>query len=88
VNGVDGVFVGPNDLSCDLHCIGDNGPVKAALKTVSAAVQKHDKPWGIITASRDLIGCSLECGVNFISYGSEINMLKDSCKKLRGNVYG
>ena len=31
VNGVDGIFVGPNDLSCDLDCIGNNKPIKEIL---------------------------------------------------------
>lgn len=87
VNGVDGVFVGPNDLSCDMGCIGNNEPIKQALKNVSVAAKKHNKTWGIITASKQLINCSLENGVNFICYGSEINMLKDSSKKIRSNIY-
>lgn len=87
VNGVDGVFVGPNDLSCDMNCIGDNGPIKEVLKTVSMATKSCDKVWGIITTSRDLINCSLEIGVDYISYGSEINMLKDSCKAIKGRIF-
>lgn len=88
VNGVDGVIVGPNDLACDMGCIGDTGPVKEAIRTVAAAAQACGKPWGIITASKSLIDCSLENGVNLISYGSEINMLKDSCKTIRNRIYG
>ena len=86
VNGVDGVFVGPNDLSCDMNCVGNSGPVKEVLKVVSAAAEKHGKAWGIITTSKELISCSLKNGVDYISYGSEINMLKDACKGIRGNI--
>ena len=84
VNGVDGIFVGPNDLSCDMGCIGDQAPVMAAIRAVSAAAHRHNKPWGIITTSKELIACSRECGVDFICYGSEINMLKNACKTIRG----
>ncbi len=86
-NGVDGVFVGPNDLSCDMNCIGDNEPIKKVLRTVSVVAEKQNKTWGIITTSKDLINCCLENNVDYISYGSEVNMLKDSCKKIRRNVY-
>ena len=88
VDGVDGAIVGPNDLACDMGCIGDTGPVKEAIRTVAAAARNCGKPWGIITASKDLIDCSLDNGVNLISYGSEINMLKDSCKTIRSRIYG
>lgn len=88
VNGVDGVFVGPNDLSCDMDCIGNNAPIKDALKTISEAAERHQKGWGIITTSKDLIDCSLENGASFISYGSEINMLKNASKMIRKNVFG
>lgn len=86
-NGVDGVFVGPNDLSCDLGCIGNNEPIKEALATIADAARSHSKVWGIITTSKDLIACSLEHGVDCISYGSEINMLKDSCRTIASRVY-
>ena len=86
VNGVDGVFVGPNDLSCDMNCIGDNEPIKTILRTVSATAEKQNKTWGIITTSKDLIDCCLENNVDYISYGSEINMLKDSCKAIKKRI--
>ena len=88
VNGVDGVFVGPNDLACDMGCIGNTAPVKEAIARVAAAARAAGKRWGIITNSKDLLDCSLENGVGYISYGSEINMLKDSCKTIRNRIYG
>lgn len=88
VNGVDGIFVGPNDLSCDMNCIGDNAPIKEVLKTVGTVAKSCGKSWGIITTSKDLIGCSLDNDVDYISCGSEINMLRDYCQKIRRNIYG
>lgn len=87
VEGVDGVFVGPNDLSCDLGCIGNNGPVKAAIAEIAAEAKRQGKTWGIITTSGDLIDFSLAQGVDYLSYGSEINMLKDASKQIRKNIY-
>ena len=88
VEGVAGVFVGPNDLSCDMGCIGDNAPVKEAIDKVAEAAADHGKMWGIITASKDLIDHSLSRGVDMISYGSEINMMKDYCRSIKKKIYG
>ena len=82
-NGVDGVFIGPNDLSCDLNCIGNLAPIKKAILKIFQEAEKQGKVWGIITTNKDLIDFSLTNGVDYISYGSEINMLKDACKKIR-----
>lgn len=86
VNGVEGVFVGPNDLSCDLNCIGNHQPIQVVLEKVSLATRKQNKTWGIITTSKELMDFSLQNGVNYISFGSEINMLKDSCKALKARI--
>ncbi|MBR5011061.1 MAG: hypothetical protein IKY12_00730, partial [Clostridia bacterium] len=84
VNGVDGVFIGPNDLSCDLGCIGDNAPVLEAIEKVANAARKSGKPWGIITTTKELIEKATLCGASMFSYGSELNMLANECKKIRG----
>ncbi|MBQ5390587.1 MAG: hypothetical protein IIU58_06750, partial [Clostridia bacterium] len=84
VNGVDGVFVGPNDLSCDLGCIGDLAPVLAAMQKVADAAKQAGKPWGLITTSKTLLEKAEEWGVEMISYGSELHMLQNECKKIRG----
>lgn len=84
VNGVDGVFIGPNDLSCDMGCIGDNGPIIDAIVKIAAAAKKAGKPFGIITTSNELIESALKNGASMISYGSELNMLKKGCDEIRG----
>ncbi|MBE6680582.1 MAG: hypothetical protein E7598_08720 [Ruminococcaceae bacterium] len=83
IDGVDGVFIGPNDLSCDMGCIGDNGPILAAIDKVSNAAKKANKPFGIITTTKALIDKALACGASMISYGSELNMLKNECNKIK-----
>ncbi|MBQ8837322.1 MAG: hypothetical protein IJ002_07450 [Clostridia bacterium] len=82
--GVDGVFVGPNDLSCDLGCIGDTKPILECIEKVAAAAAKCGKKWGIITTSKALLDKALELSVDMISYGSELHMLDAECKKIRG----
>ncbi len=83
VNGVDGVFIGPNDLSCDMGCIGDKGPIIAAIEKVANAAEKVGKPFGIITTVSELIEKALSSGASMISYGSELNMLKNGCDKIK-----
>ena len=82
--GVDGVFIGPNDLSCDMGCIGDNGPILAAIEKIAVAAKKANKPFGIITTAKVLIDKALECGASMISYGSELNLIANECKKIKG----
>lgn len=81
--GVDGVFVGPNDLSCDLGCIGETAPILAAMEKVANAAKCADKPWGIITTTDVLLDAAMALGVHMISYGSELHMLDAECKKIR-----
>ena len=88
VDGVEGVIIGPNDLSCDLGCIGNIEPITEAIDKVATSAASHGKVWGIITTSKSLIDHSLSRGVDMISYGSEINMIKDYCKSIRGKIYG
>lgn len=88
VEGVDGVFIGPNDLSCDMGCIGNFEPIKEAISKVAEAAQKWGKTYGIITAEKPLIEHALSKNVDFISYGSEINMLKSGCKNIIKQING
>ena len=83
VNGVDGVFIGPNDLSIDFNCIGDKAAICKQIDIISRACKKLNKPWGIITGDKDLTEFSINCGVNMISCGSELNMLTEGCKKVK-----
>lgn len=88
VEGVDGVFIGPNDLSCDMGCIGNFEPIKEAITKIAAAAQKCGKTYGIITAEKPLIEHALSNNVDYISYGSEINMLKSGCKNIIKQING
>lgn len=83
VNGVDGAFIGPNDLSADLGCIGDTAPILACMESVAAAARSVGKPWGIITTSSVLLEKAKALAVDMISYGSELHMLDAECKKIR-----
>lgn len=83
VKGVDGIFIGPNDLAADLNCIGNSEPIFKAIDKLSEAAKKACKAWGIITTDRALINFSIKKNVDIISYGSEINMIKEACKIIK-----
>ena len=86
VDGVDGAFVGPNDLSVSLGCVGRKEPIYECLARVAAAASAVGKSWGIITADRDLIACAKRHSVDMISAGSELNMLINGCKKVKNDI--
>jgi len=79
VEGVSGVMIGPNDLACDLGCIGQDGPVMDVLEKVGAAARQFGKHCGVITARESLLRKAHECGMQWFSIGSELNMLKAGC---------
>lgn len=81
--GVEGVFIGPNDLSADLGCIGNTEPIKSCISKICLAAANAGKPCGIITNNHELIDFAIDNGVSMVSYGSEINMLKDGAKKIK-----
>ena len=83
VDGVEGLFIGPNDLSVDMNCISDKGAVCDAIKIIAKAANEANKPFGIITGDIELIRCSLDNNASMISMGSELNMMINGCKKIK-----
>lgn len=80
--GVDGIFIGPNDLSVDMNAVSDKKAVCDAIETIAKAANSADKSFGIITSDRELIDFSLQNNASMISMGSELNMLINGCKKI------
>lgn len=83
VDGVTGIFIGPNDLSVDLNCVSDKKTLLGYLNKIISAAQKAVKPFGIITVSKELIDFAVQNDVAMISVGSELNMLINGCKKIK-----
>jgi len=84
--GVDGIFIGPNDLSVDLDCFSDKALLLDCIRRIASAAEESDKPWGIITGDKELLALSRRLNVNNISCGSELNMLINGCKKIKEMV--
>lgn len=80
--GLEGIFIGPNDLADDIGCIGDIEPIKKCIDKICSAAKDVGKPCGIITNNLELLRYAFQAGISMFSYGSEINMLKDGAKKI------
>ncbi|MBQ2754224.1 MAG: hypothetical protein IJF30_02055 [Clostridia bacterium] len=86
VNGVDGLFIGPNDLSVDMQCIADKETLLKAIDRIAEASRTVKKPFGIITSDKELIQHSISNNASMISVGSELNMLINGCKKIKEEI--
>lgn len=84
VSGVDGVMVGPNDLSSDYGCLGvkNSDTILSAIATVAAAATELNKISGIITGNSNYIQKAKESGMSLFSVGSELNALSEYCKNI------
>jgi 4-hydroxy-2-oxoheptanedioate aldolase len=76
VEGVDGVFIGPNDLAASLGHVGNmaHPEVIAALEDAFARLKAVGKPSGVY-APPDLARRCLELGTTFTAVGGDIGIL-------------
>ena len=84
VDGVDGVFVGPGDLSADIGAIGEglnNPEVRDALRTVNKAAKSNGKLCGTIADESDL-DFVLSSGCDFIAVGGDVGLLRKGTSDL------
>lgn len=83
VEGVSGVIVGPNDLSCDLNCIGNHPePILSAIEKVAAAAKAQNKLSGIITTEKNYLCKAKISGMEMFCCGSELSLIKSGCNSI------
>jgi 4-hydroxy-2-oxoheptanedioate aldolase len=77
VAGVDGVFIGPSDLSASFGHIGNpqHGEVQAALEQAVKRLKAAGKPAGILTPSEEEARRYIAWGYTFVAVGSDIGLL-------------
>ena len=77
VPGVDGVFIGPSDLSASLGHLGNpkHETVQTALKTGVEKLKALGKPAGILAFNRDDAQRYMEWGYQFVAVGSDLSVL-------------
>lgn len=77
VEGVDGIFFGPADLSADMELLGqlDNPELWAAILEGVAAAESEGKPSGTLVANPDKAIELFNQGFTFVACGTDSNLL-------------
>ena len=83
-DGVDGVFIGPSDLSASLGHIGNplHPEVQAAIKDAARRVNAVGKAAGILTANEADARRYIEWGYRFVAVGSDLGLLAKNADAL------
>jgi 4-hydroxy-2-oxoheptanedioate aldolase len=90
VEGVDGVFIGPGDLSTSLGYLGQqNHPeVVAIIEETVARITRAGKLAGILTANEDLARRYIAAGTRFTAVGSDMGVLARQTEALAARFKG
>jgi 4-hydroxy-2-oxoheptanedioate aldolase len=84
VEGIDGVFVGPGDLSAALGHIGEikHPEVQAAIENAITRIVAAGKPAGILIGDEALARRYIELGCTFTAVGSDVGILGRGAEQL------
>lgn len=90
VEGVDGVFIGPADLSAAMGHRGNPGhpEVQAAIEDAIARIRRAGKAVGILSADEALARRYLELGCSFVAVGVDTSLLMKALQGLAGRFKG
>ena len=86
VEGVDGVFFGPADLSASMGLRGQTGhpDVQRAILDGIDTVRAAGKAPGVLTADRTLAQRYLDAGALFVAVGADTTLLVQAARALAG----
>ena len=84
VEGVDGVFIGPSDLSASFGHIGNpqHAEVQKAIEEAARVIRSAGKGAGILTANEDEARRYIGWGYTFVAVGSDTGLLSRSADAL------
>lgn len=84
VEGVDGVFIGPGDLSAALGHVGNpkHPEVTSAIEDAIKRIRACGKPAGILTPDEALAKRYMELGCVFVAVGSDLGLLARGTEQL------
>ncbi|MGY2255272.1 4-hydroxy-2-oxoheptanedioate aldolase [Pseudomonas reactans] len=90
VEGVDGVFIGPADLSASMGHRGNPGhpEVQAAIEDAIGRIVKSGKAAGILSADENLARRYIELGATFVAVGVDTTVLMRGLQVLAGKFKG
>jgi len=82
--GVDGIFIGPGDLSAALGHVGDlkHPDVQTAVDDAIRRIAATGKPAGILTGDEALARHYIDLGCLFTAVGSDIGLLARNAEQL------
>ena len=84
VDGVDGLFIGPSDLSADLGHLGDPGhaEVQRAIEDAIRRIRACGKAAGFLTGEEKLARRYIELGCVVAAVGSDVGLLARGSEQL------
>ena len=84
VKGVDGIFVGPSDLSASMGHIGNpyQKDVQTMIRKAVNACKKAGKPAGYLTGDETQAKQMIDWGFNFVAVGSDMAVLTNASRAL------
>jgi 4-hydroxy-2-oxoheptanedioate aldolase len=90
VDGVDGIFIGPADLSASLGHVADPGhpEVRAAIDDAIERIVRAGKAAGILTTDDALARRYLELGATFVAVGLDNQLLVRATSELAAKFKG
>lgn len=90
IEGVDGVFIGPSDLSASFGHVGDpwHPDMMKLHEDLFARIKKPGKAIGILTLDETLAKKHVEMGATFIAVGTDSNLMVKATSALAGKFKG
>lgn len=84
VEGIDGVFIGPSDLSADMGFQGNSAApeVQAVIADALERIAKSDKAPGILALNEEAIQTYQDMGAQFIAVGIDVLILAQNARAL------
>lgn len=88
VDGVDGVFIGPGDLSAALGHLGNpkHPDVLRVIDQAITTIRRCGKAAGILTGDEALAQHYVDQGCLFVAVGADQNLLRDQAAALRQRI--
>jgi 4-hydroxy-2-oxoheptanedioate aldolase len=90
VEGVDGIFIGPGDLSADMGRLGQPGhpEVDEAVRDAIRRIRACGKAPGVLTGDERLARGYIEAGALFVAVGSDVGLLVKGSEQLAARFKG
>ncbi|MGE0797412.1 MAG: HpcH/HpaI aldolase/citrate lyase family protein [Lautropia sp.] len=92
VDGIDGLFIGPSDLSLALGVAPGTDwrkdPMAGAIDRIQSTARKHGKLTGIFSPSLAFAQDMQRRGIDYVSVGSDVGMLRTIAKEWAAAVRG